>query len=347
MRLDAPISGVCAVALGFTLGCGSGDEDATCTAAANSTLSHCVTTYYFRDYEPIELPECDAERGSALIDERLNLQLFKDVELTNRHVAQHTRALQRYFQPQALLMQTRSHPSTYMMSHALRGTADEFERALLEAGIDPSASALSEEDHAIATRAVSDIMFREVIEFLDQQAISDEPHVDLVLIQQIVAPELADYLQLDGTLVGLGLSPTLLRRQAASSQPSAINSLLHRDDEFTPTVFLGHADIVRLVGQSDAVVAHELGHALGLLHWNEDGNLMAESGPFDCRRWLGEEQVGMMGPFHSPGAMTLQRRADDEYIPQAREFTIGALPATVVGRILRERSSKLRARTGP
>ena len=73
--------------------------------------------------------------------------------------------------------------------------------------------------------------------------------------------------------------------------------MLHLEGNFTPTLFIGYDDLSKLSGGYDSIVAHELGHALGLPHVDEPGNLMVQGGLRECRRWLSQSQINSMGPF--------------------------------------------------
>jgi hypothetical protein len=45
------------------------------------------------------------------------------------------------------------------------------------------------------------------------------------------------------------------------------------------------------------VFAHEMGHALGLEHVENSGNLMEQGGSTTCRHWLSQAKIDSMGPF--------------------------------------------------
>lgn len=325
---------VCTSSCGST---GDGDEE-PCRTAAPAELSACATTHYFEDGETAVLPECDAQRPVLPIGQRLELKLFRGTNMGHSEVARNTRALQRYFAPHALEFWTAALPEPYHISYAMRGTAPEFERALRDVGIDPSATDLSVEQQAIAADAVSGVMFREARAFLSLHAEPAAIRVNVVVIQQIIAPELVKYLQLEGTVVGLGLSSALIERQQTDPGAPTLNTLFEIDGDFTPTLFVGHTDLRRLTRQSDTIVAHELGHALGLTHAVEPENLMAPAARVDCRGWLSSEQIAMMGPFEAAPAAEYRWREAHDHPPPSAKLAVQDLPRAVVRQVLRRRS---------
>jgi hypothetical protein len=185
---------------------------------------------------------------------------------------------------------------------AMAGTVAEFDQALIDAGVSPSADvdSLTADEQTVALEVISAVMFGPTREFLAAHAKPMEPKVNVVVIDQILSPSLVDLLALEGTVVGLGLSPALLERVDETAEypvAMSLNTMLDVDDDFTPTLFVGHSDIARLTQDFDLVIAHEMGHALGLPHVEDEGNLMEQGGVDNCRRWLSQEQIDLMGPF--------------------------------------------------
>jgi len=274
-------------------------NDADC---AKSAMSDCATEYYLRSYEADTLPPCDPDRPLLMIDQNLNLALFRGIRISDVSTAVHTNALQHYFDPQALWMGTDGLAETNPIRYAIAGTVAQFDQALIDAGIPPSADtdSLTDEEEAAALEAISAVMFGPTRDFLATHAKPMEAKVNVVVIDQILSPTLADLLAIEGTVVGLGLSAALLERvDETTEDPDAmsLNTMLDVDGDFTPTLFVGHTDIARLTQDFDLVIAHEMGHALGLPHVEEPGNLMEQGGEDNCRRWLSQEQVDLMGPF--------------------------------------------------
>jgi hypothetical protein len=298
------------------LGCSSAILDLSphpCTLAVNKScgndsdcadpaMKDCATDYYLRSYSAGSMPTCDPDRPLVTIDAELDLSLFRGIRISDASTAVHTNALQHYFDPQKLWMHTDDVAETNPMRFAMAGTVGEFDRALIDAGVSPSADmdSLTVDEQTVALEAISTVMFAPTREVLTAHAKPMEPKVNVVVIDRILPPSLVDLLALGGTVVGLGLSPALLERvDETSEHPVAmsLNTMLDLDDDFTPTLFVGHADIARLTQDFDLVIAHEMGHALGLPHVEDEGNLMEQGGEDNCRRWLSQEQIDLMGPF--------------------------------------------------
>jgi hypothetical protein len=257
-------------------------------------LSGCATAYYYAGYEPNGLGSCNP--GEPIIDIGATVQtpLFRGEATADPDVAHQTRALQRYFEPHALWFQTDALSSPYPIRYVMRGSAEEINQALTDAGL-PQAG-LTPEQEALATRIAGEIIFAELRRFLADHARTGMG-VNVVVIPEIVAPGLQRLLELDGAVVGFGISPALFGRLAPNDPGRQLLELLGIDTEFTPTLLVGHAILSRLLCEPDVVIAHEMGHALGLPHAEIPGNLMEPVASAACRGGLLAEQVALMGPF--------------------------------------------------
>lgn len=274
-------------------------DDSDC---AGPELATCATEYYLRSYEDDSLPACDPDRPLLTIDQRLRLSLFRGIRISDGDAAVHTNGLQHYFAPHELWMNTDGIAATDPIRYAMAGTAGQFDAALNDAGIAATADpdALTAEEEQAVFEAISSVMFAPTREFLAAYAQPMQSKVNVVVIDQILSPSLVEILELEGTVVGLGLSAALLERvneTAEDSDVGSLNTMLDIEGDFTPTLFVSHTDIARLTADFDMVIAHEMGHALGLPHVEDVGNLMEQGGDDSCRRWLSQEQIDLMGPF--------------------------------------------------
>ena len=276
---------------------------ATCEGSADTScepnaLAECATNYYLRGYQPESLPPCDASKPNVVIGKTLELSLFRGLGISDEAVVEHAQGLQRYYELYQLTMETRDVAALDPIKNALSGTLAEFNQALSDAGIPPTATSLTPEQEALAESVIGKVMFAPTREFLQRHAEPAEAKVNVAAIDQILSPEVVDLMELDGTVVGLGLSPAVIARASeGDASAQSLNTMLELDEDFTPTLFVGHTDIARLTGNFDVVVAHEMGHALGLVHVDDPGNLMEPYVTDNCRNWLSQEQVDMMGPF--------------------------------------------------
>ncbi len=288
------------------------------TGCYGEQLAACATDYYLRDYAPESLPDCNPERPLTPIDRDLPVALFRGEGIRDEEVVPHAQGLQRYYEPHGLWMAADDVAKVVPMRYALSGSMDEFVRALEDAGVDPTV----EED--AAALVIGRVMFAPTREFLRDHAMPAWQGVNIAVIGEIMSPELATEMALDGVVVGLGLSAALLAKtEPQEDEGLSLNTMLDLETDFTPSLFVGNDDIEQLGGSFDLVIAHELGHALGLPHVEDVGNLMEQGGSHTCRRWLSDEQVEAMGPF-----------ADSLTNPDVALRQLLALPRRVVQKLV-------------
>jgi hypothetical protein len=151
------------------------------------------------------------------------------------------------------------------------------------------------------------------------------------LLQHLVSPELAEYLfgAEAPTLLGFGISPELLAQADASDPEHGLWEMTGLSADFAPILLLGEADIFELGGTPDNVLAHELGHCLGLPHTGEAGNLMTPGQNADCHEPLSVAQIAIIREQllheHAAANGSMKGTAKTlEWIPQLVAATLDA-----------------------
>ena len=258
-------------------------DDAECASLAE---------YYFARYEGEALPECRPALASEPIDGQLYLRLFRGEQIGYKDVASQTRALQRYFERYGVTFFTDSVPAEGGMDYAITGDLDDLERALDEAGI-PRGRALTREEQERADEVVANVLFANLKRFLKENSSRRQRGINVVVITAI-ADRATNELLLPGggVIAGLGLSPALLDTIRADDAQADLYTLLDLDRDFTPTLFVGHDTLKLYDRRPDNIIAHELGHALGLPHTTAPGYLMTQGQDLiDCSGTLTDEEL--------------------------------------------------------
>jgi hypothetical protein len=281
-------------ALGWKIGLLSVGLIAACSAENTSpaacALEACFTEHYFGALTDAPDAACFPVATADRLDRSLEVALFWAVPADDETVVREASRLQRFFRPYGLELQTAHAASDAHLTYAMRGSGAELDAALSQAGIPVDRPLTSDEKHR-ANLAVGPIIFGDLREFVLGHA---RVHaINMVVLQHVAAPELIEYLFASPgpAIIGFGLSPALFGQANADDPEHDLWEMTGLRGDFTPVLFIGDADVGDLPGSADNLVAHEMGHALGLPHSTEPGNLMTPGQNRSCNEPLSPSQV--------------------------------------------------------
>jgi hypothetical protein len=273
-------------------------ERAPVPACATET---CFTQFYFEALPAAPDAACSPVAQADRLDHSLALSLFWGGGADDMAVAVQGSRLQRFFRPYNLQFYTAHRASDSSLAYAMRGSRAQLDAALAVAGIPVDRPLTADEQHR-ASRAAGAIIFAELGDFVRSH--SQAHTVNMVVLEHILAPELADYL-FEGrgpTIVGFAVSPQLFAQVSTSDPQYDLWEMTGLSGDFTPALFIGDADVGALRGTPDNVIAHEMGHALGLPHSNVPGNLMTPGPTRSCDEELSPGQLAQIRHDVSGGA---------------------------------------------
>jgi hypothetical protein len=293
------------LALAGVAGCGGDDDE----------FSH-----YFAA-RPYTTEACNLTDAKLATHREIRLFTFG-----NADAPPYSRVLQRYYRRHGL--QFYSHQSVtsitqrYVLDsdgYALNaGLAREFP------GVDVSdEQALKMRDPALYDRVVKytmNFIFRPIIEFARTYGTTGTEVTNLVVVPEIIRPGNSNIFGGGAQVAGLAVSPALIAVLAAQNTSDGTAwTLLDLPKEFSPMMFLDGKTLGLLLSAApdlvDLVAAHEFGHTGGLVHRQEEHNLMlpaVDPTVSACTDSLDEDQLQTMRTTFGIGngsALTLARPA--------------------------------------
>lgn len=289
-----PLLGLAAAGLSGLSACSSSSSTPSrppCESAPPEEQESCLTKHYFETaaYTNSNQACSGFVVGDQKIAGRREIGLFMGVGVGDDDVMQEGVWLRGFYEPYELTFFTREPAKNCGFEYALSGSNAEFSEAARQAGVQQGVEPTPEQEKEL-NRLVGQIMFRDVRAFVQGESNPPKARVNVVVLAHIASPEIAG--QLNGVIGGLGISPRLLRDIAEGDSSKNLFEILALPDDFTPTLLLGHDDIERLAKNVDGIVAHEMGHALGLQHTQEPGNLMTQGQATQaCRPGLTNQQI--------------------------------------------------------
>ena len=274
-------------------GSGSHEPD-PCAGVAPDASEACLTDHYFHGYAAQPLTACTGFLPTTKkVGGRKEINLFLGGASTDVSVRAEGQFLQRFYEPYELTFFTRQPGAPASMTYALSASADALAALPAQVGI-PAGQKPTPAQQAALDKATGDLLFADLRTFIRSQSNPPRKAISIVILDHIASPDVAAQFK-GGVIAGLGLSPTLFKNVAAGDASKNLFELIGLGEDFTPTLFVGHEDVTRLAKSPDVIVAHELGHAMGLQHTQDPGDLMTQFAASNaCLPGLTDKEVDVL-----------------------------------------------------
>ncbi len=254
-------------------------------------------------YQPA--PECAATSPTKL-NAKTELRIFRTKGISDADVTAFLGGLRRYFDQYGVHVFARHQVITVPLDHALTFDLDDITDYLTEhSSFDTSKTQLTPAEQAEVERLVGQAIFHNVREMIRVYGQPRRNQVNLWLVPEIATgdAEDPDLQMLTAQLAGLGLSSELLDSAPQDDPARKLYDWVGATD-FTPIAMVGTTLVKAALKYPDIVIAHEVGHAYGLIHTMTNGNLMNQ-GEINCHLALSSPQLAQIDKATQRLAQTL------------------------------------------
>ena len=243
------------------------------------------------EFQP--LPGC-AVANPAALGVVTPLRIFRGPGVSDADVGAFLGGLQRYYSQYGVRFTTAFDVITVPLHEALILDRDVLAaRVRNETGVDIDAddsASLPPAEQDRVVHALGGAIMHNVRELLRVYATPRRAELNVVLLPEMVTGTPAPELQTFAGLLGLGLSPEMFAEASTDDPARMLYEWLDLPDGFTPTAILGVRPVNEFLLEPDIAIAHEVGHAYGLPHVAEAGNLL-HPGEITCQQSLSTAQL--------------------------------------------------------